>query len=635
MALVITLIMLSIITVLAVAFLAVTRRERASVTLHVEQTGAKMAAEAAFARAQAEIIARMQASTSILTYDYLVSTNQDGRSNTVAFPINGPVAGPVDTLGIAELTNDARVPVFINTNRTGPLTYDFRWWIDLNRNRTNEPAINGLTTVQAGEPEWLGILENPNLPHSRNNKFLYRIAFMALPATKSLDLNYVHNHAMLSAFSSIPNPEDHFRRNHGFGNWEYNLGAFFADLNTNYWPGYVYNTGTGSGNLGAPFQSAADILAYRYKSLVATLGPFPYAAPFGSDGIDEFSDGPLTIGGAMPTSDIDPNPFAFPTHWPGNQTSNNFIARMDELVDVANVGRYPRFFAVMSNASLSANAYDRATYFRMISQMGCDSDPALDRLVPIGNFNNYSNIVTVTNLDGHDYKLGDWVRVLGTTNDGTYRVTASGPNWFNYYEWYPAANYNPTFNWTASGGAQPYVRVTRNNKINLNYNNQRFSETKCVPWTPEEFFHVVGDRLLRSYTNFGIDGIPVYLSANNGANRYTPRVHQILQIAANIFDAGTNNSVLTPDWPTIYRPVFLSVANGTNYDVFVNGYTTNVSPLFDQIKYPTNAYNPRDVLNFAQRAALTSNDMVFGHPAIVGAKKGWPNFNELTILTSA
>ena len=153
--------------------------------------------------------------------------NRDGRNgcgNTNAFPIAGPPAGPVDTLGIAEVTNDARVPVFINTNRTGPVTYDFRWWIDLNRNRTNEPATNGLTTVQPGEPEWLGVLEYPYLPHSRTNKFLYRCAFMALPATKSLDVNYVHNFAKRLIPSPMPfNGPEAFLRNQGFGNWEYNL----------------------------------------------------------------------------------------------------------------------------------------------------------------------------------------------------------------------------------------------------------------------------------------------------------------------------------------------------------------------------------------------------------------------------
>ena len=74
-ALVITLIMLAMVTVMAVLFLGISRRERASVTVTASLTDAKLAAEAGQARALSEVVARIAAQTNLSAYDYLVSTN--------------------------------------------------------------------------------------------------------------------------------------------------------------------------------------------------------------------------------------------------------------------------------------------------------------------------------------------------------------------------------------------------------------------------------------------------------------------------------------------------------------------------------------------------------------------------------
>ena len=73
--LVITLIMLSVVTFMAVAFLALSRRERGSVTVTTSQTTAALMADAAVARAQAEIQSRIQARTNFGAIDLVVSTN--------------------------------------------------------------------------------------------------------------------------------------------------------------------------------------------------------------------------------------------------------------------------------------------------------------------------------------------------------------------------------------------------------------------------------------------------------------------------------------------------------------------------------------------------------------------------------
>src|SRR5690606_13484724 len=58
-ALVITLVMLAIVTMMAIVFLAVSRRERAAVKMAEEMAVASSIAEAALERAKAEAIARM------------------------------------------------------------------------------------------------------------------------------------------------------------------------------------------------------------------------------------------------------------------------------------------------------------------------------------------------------------------------------------------------------------------------------------------------------------------------------------------------------------------------------------------------------------------------------------------------
>ena len=74
-ALVITLIMLSVVTITAVAFLAMSRRERLSVTAYGEQIDARLLADTAVSRAKGELIGRMFVSSNRFAYGLMVSTN--------------------------------------------------------------------------------------------------------------------------------------------------------------------------------------------------------------------------------------------------------------------------------------------------------------------------------------------------------------------------------------------------------------------------------------------------------------------------------------------------------------------------------------------------------------------------------
>src|SRR5208282_449580 len=81
MALVITLILLSVTLVMAVAFLAISRRERNAVTTTTDTATARLAADAALANAEAQIVASIFATTNAAAYNFglLVSTNYINR----------------------------------------------------------------------------------------------------------------------------------------------------------------------------------------------------------------------------------------------------------------------------------------------------------------------------------------------------------------------------------------------------------------------------------------------------------------------------------------------------------------------------------------------------------------------------
>src|SRR5882724_1793672 len=74
-ALVITLIMLSIITFMAVTFLVLSQRERSSVNGATDQKIARNASDAALARVSTELLTRIMLQTNFQDFDLMVSTN--------------------------------------------------------------------------------------------------------------------------------------------------------------------------------------------------------------------------------------------------------------------------------------------------------------------------------------------------------------------------------------------------------------------------------------------------------------------------------------------------------------------------------------------------------------------------------
>ena len=318
-ALVITLILLSVTLVMAVAFLAIARRERNSVTTTTDTATARLAADSALAAAQAQIVANILATTNLGAYNYslLVSTNYVNSAGYFVgnnYPTNvnydfrnvdGQPLNAGDLINnIANLYLSPRAPVFVYNRNTG--SNDFRFYLDLNRNGSFETNNNPPYTT-AGDPEWIGVLEHPDQPHSANNKFVARFAFLAQPVGNGLDLNAVHNQTENTGLGVA----DGFFRNEGVGSWELNLAAFLADLNTNVWGQdvgatalfYQYNEPYNfTANKGNSFDDARALLSYRYNFNYNTLAiPAPnlYSALVNA-GVDGYNIGNLMANTYLP-----------------------------------------------------------------------------------------------------------------------------------------------------------------------------------------------------------------------------------------------------------------------------------------------------------------------------------------------
>jgi hypothetical protein len=140
---------------------------------------------------------------------------------------------------------------------------------------------------------------------------------------------------------------------------------------------------------------------------------------------------------------------------------------------------------------------------------------------------------------------------------------------------------------------------------------------------PIGFFTNVASRLLQSELGLSLNHIQVY-----PANQYTPAVHRLLQVTANLYDAITNNPATGyPYLPSVFQPVFTKQAGGGGVEVFISGYREVTAADTDNLVLRWDA--ARDLSDADDLAAFDPvNDMVYGIPLVIGAKKGYTNFNE-------
>ncbi len=182
-ALVVSLIMLGLVTMLAIAFIGITRRERHSVEATKKTTEAKLMADASLARAQTEVMERLRNNINL---QLLVS-------------ING-------------VTADPRPPVVYNVNGQP----DDRFFLNLNRDSgpNGLPQFQPTTASEVGDPQWIGVLEDPTQPHSADNRFIGRYAYMIVPASKAAGLDWMRNYQLAGLFHQLD-------ASAGKANWSY------------------------------------------------------------------------------------------------------------------------------------------------------------------------------------------------------------------------------------------------------------------------------------------------------------------------------------------------------------------------------------------------------------------------------
>ncbi|MDR3413677.1 MAG: hypothetical protein P4L87_22430, partial [Formivibrio sp.] len=450
-----------------------------------------------------------------------------------------------------------------------------------------------LSNFMVGDPEWVGILEHPDEPHGAENHFLSRYAFIALPTGNALDINYIHN----AAFNTGTKLNEGYLRNQGVGSWELNLAAFLADLNTNVWhplPGdYAYNTPSDNANRGYGFVDAFGVLYYRYNTWPLPFASrlFNNAAPLARNNIDNFSRGPVQTKIDYYRNFFTPSA-TVNASWSGADSTNHYFSMFDWF-DNSKTGTNLTKHLLQAGANTMATSsgvlhptYDSYTFYRLLDEMASDSSPDDGRL----NLN-YSN-AAVSSVNGV-----------------------------------------------------------------LHVNIIPGAETNFVRWEPTNFFLAAADQMLRTYSSywysqnstaytntfaftnssFGITNIPVWVS-----NRfvYTPAVHRLLQLAANIYDASTNDNY---NLPHVYRPLFRCERN-PNRDIYIVGYVavnTVTGPGDSQLSSP---YDITQLKLVAAREGYVTPIVnlgtgtpvnAYGVPWIVGAKKGLPNFNQLSLLTTA
>jgi hypothetical protein len=538
-----------------------------------------------------------------------------------------PLTLPQQLQNLANLLYDPRPPVFVVTNTLAAKSNDFRFFLNLNRNTNFDgtprfdptgflPATNdlnqptGFMDFFVGDPQWIGALRYPEFAHAANNPFIYRYAYLVVPAGQTLDLNTIHNYAkktLVPGENNVPWP-DGFLRDQGVLSSEINLAAFLVDLNTNMWPlsppprgappfdfpAYSYNTDPNVASTGAAADDAASLLRYRYATNLYSLANVKSlfangAAAFGPAPVDCYSEGPLMTGASWPPpgyAGANPNLTRVSGNypWPGADNPNRFYTSQDlfdrSKIGVPSGGKVTPFSFVdrLLIAGARTNSYDRYTFYRLLSQLGTDSDPE-----PGGKMNlNYCN------LDNNGYFV-------------------------------------------------------------------RGMETNFIPWTPVQFFTNAAIRLLANagYTvgNLNSTSNILVLGSNivNGAylpttnlhiliwptNYYTPSVHRLLQLAANIYDATTNRTfgvaTATNGFPSVFRPVFstVPVKQGAG-QIAISGY----AEVTDTASVLTPPGGWVDLNAATGPKSLTPNSMVYGLPLIIGAKKGLPNFNEFAMTTT-
>ncbi len=597
-ALVTTLIMLSVVTFMAVFFLTVSRRERSSVTVSADYTDARYMADMALERAKADVTTRIMATSNELAYDFAVSTNfvnLAGFAPGVAAFTNvaytyadgRPLGADDQKRVLTNLLYDPRVPVFF----TAASSNEFRFFLDLNRNRqfetngwqavrlTNGAALVGqdgvvVSNFFVGDPEWIGVLENPGQPHSPSNRFVGRYAFVVVPEGKTLDLNYAHNQAKRLDPNAVS-----YARNQGVGSWELNLAAFLHDLNTNSWPltEYRFLTNLTAPSSGTAFLDALRLVNWRYSNSYNNLRS---AAQFlGTAGgdlarddlVDTYTDGPLQLGEKPPPFNLRDN-ITLP--WSGSENPR-------ALFDVQELFLTNRTWAAFTNRlrqpGASLGSYNRYTFYRMMAQMGVDSAPSLAGRINLNwdnasagtIYSNWSAITWFTNaaelMLRSQFGIGlNGVQVYSNSVYGpeVHRVLQVAANLYDY-----ATNVGPSYPFFPS-----VFRPVLTNQNSTNIYITGYTEITNLAFLADPWLdlNVAADRNRIGNGQVNVFGLPLVVGAKKGIPNFNEfSLQTAVQVTRKLQVAKRS---LTDPSPLTNQLYILSISNFFGVEAW-NSYT--------------------------------------------------------------
>ena len=587
-ALIITLIMLAVITFMATTFLVLSRRERGSVTTNTDQTTARLTADSALERAKVELLGTILGTTNDQKYSLMVPTNffnplgfdtaaVDYRTNVnYDRTISGnPLTVAQFEQNLANLLYNPRPPVFVTNRATGGM--DFRYYLDLNRNGRFEPSgYVPNVTVDAGGAS----VTNGTIAVVGDPQWVGVLRFPDRPHSADNPFLARWTYLVLPAGQTLDvnyihnqtlnttlTTQDGFMRNQGVGGYEINLAAFLADLNTNIW----YTNAP-------PFNDA----------------PYTYKEPFGNFNTGTAFDDARSLVRyryANSYASLAPARVFFP---------NTALALRNDNIDEYADG--PLMFGT-ANINEAINPDNRN-----LPWAGSDNT---NHFFTPQDFFDRSKVISPAPLS-----FVDRMMQAGASADS-----------YNRYTFYRMLEQLGTDS------------VPSENRMNVNFMNVDASgnvvpgmETNLFTWPPLQFFTNAAARMFERLNLHDTSGrlitvtnIPVWPATNN---YYTPAVHRILQLAANMFEATTNSL-----YPCIYRPLFSSYGTPAATNIFVSGYELVNGP--DNQATPAVFLTvPRDLNDLADRSTIVpapslTRQNFYGVPWVIGARKGFPAFNQV------
>jgi len=572
-ALIITLIMLAVITFMATTFLVLSRRERGAVTTNTDQTHARFAADSALERAKVELLARILDSENDQDFDLMVPTN-----------FYNP-AGFNAALGVYNPTNVNYEHLF---NAATPLNDG-----QLKQNIANllynpRPPVFVLTNRTTGQRQfryWLDLNRNGRFDPSGAVSNIVN-AGGTLVTNGVIDVIGDPQWIGVLRFPDRPHSAD----NPFVARWTYVVQPAGKTLDVNYLhnqannqaldpfgANYRRNEGVGSWEI-----NLAAFLHDLNTNIAAWGGLYAY------------------------------DPLVLPAIVSGNAfTDASALLAWRYNFNYNNLG--------FGFPGLALNGLDNYSdgLFMIGTTLPGGSDPAPAATRWLGSYNP-NHYFTMQELFDPGKTSAFFVNRL--MNAGVEKDT------YNVYTFYRLL-------------AQLGTDSAPDRRINLNYRNVNTNgqvvpgmETNMIAWDCTNFFRAAAKAMfqkldLKDHNNRLITttNIPVWPT-----NFYTPAVHRVLQMAANMFEVTTNGF-----YPCIYRPLFTRA--GTN--IYISGYEVvngpdnlPTAPAFYDPSFPTGL--PRDLNIQADRnlvGAVPTSLNFYGVPWVIGARKGFPNLNQIAI----